>query len=109
MARKYHPDLNPNNKESEKNSRKSMRLTKSNTVNRKKYDEYGENWHMQRSIEKAAKAAPRKWSTRRFWRFGGGGDYPIFLNLCLAVVLMVVVAEALNIKARTFNLNCTLI
>jgi hypothetical protein len=31
-----------------------------------------------------------------------------FLNLCSVVVLMVV-AEALNIKARTLTLNCTLI
>jgi hypothetical protein len=34
---------------------------------------------------------------------GNGGDYPIFLNLCSVVVLMVVVAEALNIKARTLT------
>jgi curved DNA-binding protein len=67
MARKYHPDLNPNNKESEKNSRKSMRLTSmSNTVNRKKYDEYGENWQHADEFEsqKTTKAIPRKWSTR---------------------------------------------
>lgn len=29
LARKYHPDLNPNDKEAEKNLRKLMRQTKS--------------------------------------------------------------------------------
>jgi curved DNA-binding protein len=46
MARKYHPDLNPNDKEAE---RKFKELNEANEVlssteNRKKYDEYGENW-----------------------------------------------------------------
>ncbi len=46
LARKYHPDLNPNNKESEL---KFKQLNEANEVlsqpeNRKKYDQYGKDW-----------------------------------------------------------------
>lgn len=46
LARKHHPDLNPNDKEAEK---KFKEINEANEVlshaeNRKKYDEYGEHW-----------------------------------------------------------------
>ncbi len=46
LARKYHPDLNPNNKEAEK---KFKEINEANEVlshpeNRKKYDQYGKDW-----------------------------------------------------------------
>ncbi|WP_159019555.1 DnaJ C-terminal domain-containing protein [Algibacter sp. L3A6] len=46
LARKYHPDLNPDNKEAEI---KFKEINEANEVlshdeNRKKYDKYGENW-----------------------------------------------------------------
>lgn len=46
LARKYHPDMNPDNKEAE---RKFKELNEANEVlsnpeNRAKYDKYGENW-----------------------------------------------------------------
>ena len=46
MARKYHPDLNPNNAEAEK---KFKEINEANEVlshieNRKKYDHYGKDW-----------------------------------------------------------------
>lgn len=45
LARKYHPDLNPNDKEAEA---KFKEINEANEVlshpeNRKKYDQYGEN------------------------------------------------------------------
>lgn len=55
LARKYHPDLNPNDKEAE---RKFKEINEANEVlshaeNRKKYDEYGENWQHAEEYEKA--------------------------------------------------------
>jgi curved DNA-binding protein len=46
LARKYHPDLNPNDKEAEKKFKElnEANAVLSNTENRKKYDQYGENW-----------------------------------------------------------------
>lgn len=46
LARKYHPDLNPNDKEAEKKFKEINEANEvlSNPENRKKYDEHGENW-----------------------------------------------------------------
>ena len=70
FARKYHPDLNPNDKEAEK---KFKEINEANEVlssaeNRKKYDEYGENWQHAEEIEKA-KANQRQYSSA-----GSGGN-----------------------------------
>jgi curved DNA-binding protein len=55
LARKYHPDLNPNNKEAE---RKFKEINEANEVlsdieKRKKYDEYGKDWKQADEIKKA--------------------------------------------------------
>lgn len=55
LARKYHPDLNPNDKVSEQ---KFKEVNEANEVlshpeNRKKYDEYGEHWQHAEDYEKA--------------------------------------------------------
>jgi len=55
LARKYHPDLNPNDKEAEK---KFKEVNEANEVlshpeNRKKYDSYGEHWKHAEDYEKA--------------------------------------------------------
>lgn len=55
LARKYHPDLNPNDKEANK---KFQQINEANEVlsdpaNRKKYDQYGENWQHAEQFEKA--------------------------------------------------------
>ncbi|MBK7036299.1 MAG: J domain-containing protein [Chitinophagales bacterium] len=46
LARKYHPDLNPNNKEAEKKFKEINEANEvlSNAENRKKYDQYGKDW-----------------------------------------------------------------
>ena len=55
LARKYHPDLNPNNKEAEKKFKEVNEANEvlSNPENRKKYDEYGEHWQHSDDYEKA--------------------------------------------------------
>lgn len=55
LARKYHPDVNPNNKEAEK---KFKEINEANEVlsdpeNRKKYDKYGKEWKHGEQFEQA--------------------------------------------------------
>ena len=54
LARKYHPDLNPNDKEAKK---KFQQINEANEVlsdpeKRKKYDQYGQDWKHAEEFEK---------------------------------------------------------
>jgi len=74
MARKYHPDLHPNDKEAE---RKFKELNEANEVlshpeNRKKYDKYGENWQNAEAYEQAQKQQQRTSQQRTY---GGQQNY----------------------------------
>ncbi|TYP96474.1 curved DNA-binding protein [Tenacibaculum adriaticum] len=55
LARKYHPDLNPDNKEAEKKFKEINEANEvlSNSENRKKYDQYGKDWQHAEEFEKA--------------------------------------------------------
>ncbi|WP_452599026.1 DnaJ C-terminal domain-containing protein [Pontimicrobium sp. MEBiC01747] len=55
LARKYHPDVNPNDVETEKKFKDINEANEvlSNPENRKKYDQYGENWKHAEEFEKA--------------------------------------------------------
>jgi curved DNA-binding protein len=57
LARKYHPDLNPNDKEAEKRFKEINEANEvlSNKENRKKYDDYGEHWQNAEAYEQAKK------------------------------------------------------
>ena len=86
LARKYHPDLNPNNKEAE---RKFKEINEANEVlshaeNRKKYDEYGENWQHAGEFEKSKRQQQQYQSSGQqgggFGGFSGGGDYSDFFE-----------------------------
>ncbi|KIA86383.1 DnaJ C-terminal domain-containing protein [Flavobacterium sp. AED] len=86
MARKYHPDLNPNDKEAE---RKFKEINEANEVlshaeNRKKYDEYGENWQHAEQYEKAKQQGQysRGGQQDGYGGFsgGGGGDFSDFFE-----------------------------
>ncbi len=72
LARKYHPDVNPNDKEANK---KFQQINEANEVlsdveKRKKYDQYGENWKHADQYE-----AQRQQGQQggQFGGFGGGG------------------------------------
>lgn len=55
LARKYHPDLNPNDKVAEKSFKEINEANEvlSHPENRKKYDAYGEHWQHAEDYEKA--------------------------------------------------------
>lgn len=89
LARKYHPDLNPNDKEAERKFKEINEANEvlSNPENRKKYDKYGKDWKHAEEFEKAQQEQ-RAYSKQRptgdpfgdsdysdFFRsmFGGGG------------------------------------
>jgi curved DNA-binding protein len=79
LARKYHPDLNPNNKEANK---KFQEINEANEVlsdpdKRNKYDKYGSDWKHAEEFEKARQSQSRQpYSTgsNPFENTGTAGD-----------------------------------
>jgi len=72
LARKYHPDLNPNDEQAHK---KFQQLNEANEVlsdpdKRKKYDQYGENWQHGEAYEQARK---QQQPSHGQYSYGGGG------------------------------------
>lgn len=75
LARKYHPDLNPENKEAEK---KFKEINEANEVlsdaeKRKKYDKYGKDWQHADEIEKMHRSQGQ--SQRSAGQSFGSGNY----------------------------------
>jgi curved DNA-binding protein len=86
LARKYHPDLNPNDKEAE---RKFKEINEANEVlshaeNRKKYDDYGENWQHAEEFEKSKQQRQYQGNGQQAGfgggGFSGGGDFSDFFE-----------------------------
>ncbi|WP_433829160.1 DnaJ C-terminal domain-containing protein [Flavobacterium anhuiense] len=93
LARKYHPDLNPNDKEAEKKFKEINEANEvlSNPENRKKYDKYGKDWKHADEFEKAgydpnqqqSRQSGSQYSGGDFSGFGGdfsGSDFSDFFN-----------------------------
>ncbi|MDD4777632.1 MAG: J domain-containing protein [Fermentimonas sp.] len=77
LARKLHPDLNPNDKEAHK---KFQELNEANEVlsdpeKRAKYDKYGENWKHGEEYEKAQKQYQQQWGGQGDQTFYTEGDF----------------------------------
>lgn len=71
LARKYHPDVNPNNQEAEK---KFKEINEANEVlsdpgKRKKYDEYGKDWKHAEEFEKAKQQGRKSYTD---YTYSGG-------------------------------------
>ncbi|MEZ0128758.1 DnaJ C-terminal domain-containing protein [Flavobacterium sp. LBUM151] len=93
LARKYHPDLNPNDKEAEKKFKEINEANEvlSNAENRKKYDKYGKDWKHADEFEKAGydpnqqqQYSRQQQGNQDFSGFGGGdfsgSDFSDFFN-----------------------------
>ena len=83
MARKYHPDVNPNDKDAQK---KFQEINEANEVlsdleKRKKYDQYGKDWKHADQYQEARQSQQRQqqqqpWGQQDF----GGEDYSDFFG-----------------------------
>lgn len=91
LARKYHPDLNPNDKEAEKKFKEINEANEvlGNAENRKKYDKYGKDWKHADEFEKAGydpnqqQRYSGQQSSQDFSGFGGDfseSDFSDFFN-----------------------------
>jgi curved DNA-binding protein len=80
LARKHHPDLNPNDKDAQANF---QRINEANNVlsdpeKRKKYDQYGKEWEHAEEFEKAKRA--QSFSSRGTRSSQSAGDFSDFFE-----------------------------
>lgn len=67
LARKYHPDLNPDDKVAEKKFKEINEANEvlSNVENRKKYDKYGKDWKHAEEFERASRQQNQRQSPQQ--------------------------------------------
>ncbi|MDP4238266.1 MAG: J domain-containing protein [Bacteroidota bacterium] len=75
LARKYHPDLNPNNQDAKANFQRINEANEvlSDPVKRKKYDQYGKDWEHAEEFEKQ-RQQQAQWSGSRSSGYTGGSS-----------------------------------
>ena len=76
LARKLHPDLNPNDKEANK---KFQQINEANEVlsdaeKRKKYDQYGKDWQHADQFEQQRRSQRQSPFSSEGQQFSGGGE-----------------------------------
>ena len=84
LARKFHPDLNPNDKDAKS---KFQQINEANEVlsdpeKRKKYDQYGNDWKHAEEFEKAGQYREQSYPPGGSWYSGSQseGDFSEFFN-----------------------------
>lgn len=84
LARKFHPDVNPNDKEAHK---KFQQINEANEVlsdpeKRKKYDQYGKDWQHAEHFEqqRQQRARPPRQESYPDGDFSGGADFSSFFE-----------------------------
>ena len=84
LARKYHPDLSPNDKEAEKKFKEINEANEvlSDTENRKKYDKHGKDWKHADEIDKAQRQRRQSYSGHQGQSSGNfsGSEYSEFFE-----------------------------
>lgn len=89
LARKLHPDLNPDDKEAEKKFKELNEANEvlSNPENRAKYDKYGEHWKHGEEYEKARQQQRQQYQQQQNYSggfsgadFGEGEDFSDFFQ-----------------------------
>ncbi|HJS55022.1 MAG TPA: DnaJ domain-containing protein, partial [Chitinophagaceae bacterium] len=82
LARKYHPDVNPNDKEAHK---KFQQVNEANEVlsdpaKRKKYDQYGKDWQHAEQFEQARQSQQRGFGRETFTGDFNDSEFSDFFN-----------------------------
>lgn len=84
LARKYHPDLNPNDKDAKRNFQQINEANEvlSDPVKRKKYDQYGKDWQHAEQFEKAKQYQDQTSYSRgaSYSDAQSGGDFSSFFE-----------------------------
>ncbi|WP_044397523.1 DnaJ C-terminal domain-containing protein [Lacinutrix sp. Hel_I_90] len=106
LARKYHPDLNPNDKEAEKQFKAINEANEvlSNPENRNKYDAYGEHWKNSEAYEQAKQQQEYQ---RRAQTASGGGFEQDFSDI-FGSMFGGGSSRSSNVKYRGHDLNAEL-